>query len=219
MTSIARLGAALLLCCLAPACQYDESNLCGDNQELDEDTGGCRCVADAVLEDRLCHLCPEGEVVVDNACACPDDQVRGEGGACVDKPATLGEACNGADLTCDDPAYPRCQIDDAGSGDGYCTSEGCGDNGECDGGFTCATWESPSYCERPPTGLGTACADQNECAAFEAYVCFPITGECVTELCDLELNDCPVGYSCCDLSAFDPSVTTLCVPDSFSCPG
>ena len=66
------------------------------------------------------------------------------------------------------------------------------------------------------TGLGTPCADDGDCAEFEADLCAlnPLDpeapGYCTFE--DCTPGGCPEGYQCCDLSGL--GLTIACLTDA-----
>lgn len=219
MRNLARasaLVAMLLGVSMASGC-YSSSDQCGDFQVYDTDRDVCTCDDQAILSNGACTLCNTDEVVVDNECACPEGQVHNGEQACVEVPLGIGTPCNDTDMVCQDPNFPVCVEDGEKR---YCSKENCLENDDCGGNFTCALWLDTPICMAAPTGLGDSCSAPAECEELEANICFPLTNECVTELCDVALNDCATGYYCCDVSALDPSVTTLCIPEALigSCP-
>jgi hypothetical protein len=124
--------------------------------------------------------------------------------------ACLGENVCGKKLVeyeemCIMPSTTDTQTDGSDSSD----TGALGDAGESDS----ETGEPPL-----PTGMDDPCTSSDECAG-EADFCLPIkypdpNGVCTTQGCDVELNDCPSGYSCYDLSEYIASLPTVCVDDS-----
>ncbi|MEM6731551.1 MAG: hypothetical protein AAF658_08335 [Myxococcota bacterium] len=200
---------------IASSCIYDPDEVCGSGQRLVNEA--CECRAGFVeLPDGRCEACPENEVVRDGVCDCADGFARDESTTCAEIVAGIGQTCT-TDADCLDPNFPFCAN---AANDGYCTSTGCAMSDECGEEFACNQERSPSFCERPPTGLGLACSSDADCAEFEASSCDTlVTGVCFVANCDLENDECFEGFICCDLSAFVGlgAPPTACVPPG-DCP-
>ena len=192
------LSAPLLL---LASCLVDSDKKCDENQEVR--TGllsGCVCAPDSVLnaEKNGCTECGEHEVVKEGACACEVGYARlSAGGPCT--ASMLGATCD-AQTPCA-PDFPYC------APGGYCTTSACTSSASCPGGYTCDTSGSPSYCIRPPTGLGNACSSPADCAGFEADYCGQ--SSCVVSGCASTV-DCRDTYACCDYRAL--GAKDVCVP-------
>ncbi len=211
-------NATLLASCILffAGCYQGGEDRCGENQTYSGSTQTCECVEGAIVEDGACALCGENTAIVDNTCVCALGYAADETGACVEVPSGLGFDCS-ADSDCTNPDYSHCQDDVDGTN--YCSAQNCSADDDCAAGYACAVWETPSFCERPPTGMGDTCAAPEDCTG-EANLCeSQALNMCITTGCDVADNDCPVGYFCCDISAFGGS--TICAPHSFAatCPG
>jgi hypothetical protein len=205
------LGAALAV---LGGCTVDEADQCGPDMAYSEEQRICLCVDSAIEVAGGCQACAESEVVdrANNECICPEGQVRVDGEVC-QAIAGLGDQCNGNDLTCEDTIYTVCAMsEDAATG--YCTKP-CAEDAECDDAYTCADWEEEPYC-RSFTGQGQACESDADCAGNDAAACDTIQSHtCLVAGCSLELDDCPRGTGCCDLSIYGAG--TLCIPPG-TCP-
>ncbi|MDZ4694002.1 MAG: hypothetical protein SGI86_02570, partial [Deltaproteobacteria bacterium] len=145
------------------ACGFEPENRCSPDQIFNDEINVCVCPPGTMTVDRACISCPSNEKVVGGQCVCADGLQRGPNGVCAQGIPGLAESCvPGGSATCSNPVYPSCNPSSAGGG--YCTSSGCSNDANCPAGFTCATWASPSYCMRPPTGVGKACASPGDCA-------------------------------------------------------
>ncbi|HEY6881196.1 MAG TPA: hypothetical protein VI299_24390, partial [Polyangiales bacterium] len=94
---------------------------------------------------------------------------------------------------------------------GYQASkEGCvpvpPDAGESDAGGGTDSG-SPSA----PTGVGTACTSQADCASFDADFCLPFPGQrfCAVRNCASGEHRCPSDRVCCDVSFANTFFTDL----------
>ena len=73
------------------------------------------------------------------------------------------------DEDCTSSEYSHCQLEGES---GYCTKSDCtAGSDDCPGSYACNDRTDPSFCERPPTGLGTACSSNEDCQDFEASYC------------------------------------------------
>jgi hypothetical protein len=158
--------------------------------------------------------CGDNEVVSGGACVCVEGYTRPSAGeACVPVVAGLGDACDTTLAPCAG-TYSYCHVTESTSG--YCTATGCTSTEECEQGYACERDTSPSYCRRPPIGLGAPCESNAECAGTEATLCDTrFTKTCMVQGCSLSPDDCFEGWSCCDLTAL--GVGTVCVPEG-ECP-
>jgi hypothetical protein len=193
---------------LAPCCLYDPDERCDANQRLEGEL--CVCVEGSVLVDGVCQSCGPHETARGAECVCDPGYVRGPTGECAT--SALGEACAPGETPCAAGTFDTC-IDDPGGA--YCSSTGCTAQEDCPEPYACDTDATPSFCRRPPLGLGEPCASSADCAGFEAAYCELIQSHtCQVADCASD-DDCFVGWGCCDLTPF--SLPTMCVPDG-SCP-
>jgi hypothetical protein len=197
---------------LAQACVYDADDRCDEGQRVEGDF--CVCLEGLVPAEVGCAPCGDHETAVDGACACDEGYARGGEGACEEVSAELGQGCDPSDASGCPDAYPACQASEFDVG--YCTTEGCASDDDCEGGYLCDTRTRPSHCARPTIGLGDACETHEDCADKEATFCVTIMmGGCAIEGCSAPDVGCPPGYACCDLASFGLAV--LCVPEGM-CP-
>ena len=202
------------------SCVYDSSNRCGPHQVLRTDSVAiCVCDEHSASTADGCVPCGPNEIPGANGCQCaPGYDQRGPGEPCtaatnVDSgtgdQSAQGAECDPAANPCTDPTYNYCFVEAGKSG--YCTSEQCTSNDDCNGGYVCDSKVSPSICRRPPLGLGKPCSSTSDCAGTEATFCdVVVTKACAVQGCSLTPDNCLPGYVCCDLSKYGLS-TTLCV--------
>jgi hypothetical protein len=196
---------------LLGGCIFNPDERCGDHQVYDSISLGCKCVAGALASKDGCVPCPANEEPVAGMCACKTGFKRGAAGVCEVSQSLQNTACTGT--TCADAQYSRCAPGPQGTG--YCTSP-CTSTAGCDNGWVCTTWEPTPYCKRPPTGAGTPCTTQAQCAAFDANVCETSQAKaCIVTGCMVTPNTCSGGAVCCDFSMLGGS--TVCVAPG-SCP-
>jgi hypothetical protein len=195
----------LLSGALGAGCIYDGSDRCGKNQEY---SGGfCVCDDRSVLIERQCERCGDNEIPGDGECVCDDGYARGGDGDCVEVVVGLGDPCDD-DADCSDDNATYCAPDPAGGG--YCTLQDCSTFEDCPEDFGCETAGATSYCARPPTGLGTSCSEESDCASFEASFCETLQQDQCLQSCLDEPGVCQGDWACCDFSMFIG--TALCVP-------
>jgi hypothetical protein len=164
------------------------------------DNAVCVCEEGAAPTATGCVPCGEHEVPGSTGCVCETGYARSSGSTCEAVPTALGAACSETE-PCEDATFDHCQL--GASHTGYCTSAGCASSSECVGGYACDTKSQPSFCKRPPTGLGKSCAAASDCADGEATFCDTfMTHVCLVEGCSLESDDCFEGWVCTDLSQF-----------------
>jgi hypothetical protein len=190
-------------------CAIDDGDECGPSMVYSEELRTCLCLDNAIEIEGGCQQCADTEVVdrASNQCVCPEGQVKVDGGIC-QQVAGLGDDCNATDLSCQDTVYSLCAMRE-GASTGYCT-RACAEDVDCDDGYTCADWEAEPYC-RSYTGLGQSCESSADCAGTDAAACDTVqTHTCLVADCSLELDDCPRGTGCCDLSSYGAG--TLCIP-------
>lgn len=192
--------------CALPACVYDSDEPCGGGGfEVYGDSERCVCPEGAITTPTGCIECGEHEVATATACVCETGYSRSGPGEPCEEAAGLGSECDPSASECEAP-FAHCEP----AGDsGYCTSDGCGGDDDCQGGYAC---NADSVCERPPLGLGDSCAEPADCEGTEATFCDTfMTMTCQVQGCSLDPNDCFAGYECCDLSMFGLP-EPLCVP-------
>jgi hypothetical protein len=212
---IAMLGLAALPGLAAPGCLYDSDSRCGDNQSFD----GTRCVCSEGfgLVNATCQACGDHAVGSADGCTCETGYMRLTTDGPCEADTALGEPC-ASDADCTEARYPYCRIEADG---GYCTSSGCTTYADCVGDYGCNTRETPSFCERPPSGLGTPCTSSTECADFAAPYCETVIAHsCLVNDCKVDPNKCHGDWVCCDIALLSQS---LCMPPSEltdgACPG
>jgi len=150
-------------------------------------------------------------VVPDASIAPPDASIQeaGCGEACGPGPALIGQgaACSST-APCQDAIFSYCY---AAAGDaGYCTTSGCTGPQDCTGDYYCDVALTPPVCRRPPTGEGTPCAADADCAGFEASYCeVAVSRTCLLSGCSQALNNCDSTHICCDFSFMQ--LPSLCV--------
>lgn len=214
-------------------CVYDSDKPCGNGQVLyTGGVERCICDEKSYATQSGCVPCGANEVPGTGACICKvgygrtsptaacapcgENEVTDAAGTCACKPgfarATPQDACaamtSGPGASCDtqssacsDATYNVCHAT-AGT-QGYCTNQGCASSADCTTGFTCDLAASPSFCSRPPTGLGKTCTTDADCAGNDATYCDLVkTKGCLVQGCSLSPDNCSEGYECCDLSAY-----------------
>jgi len=203
------LFAPLIWLGLAPACLVDLDDRCGDNQHYDADQASCLCDAAYALQGAECVACPEHEVGSPSGCVCEPGYTRPDPEAACEMAGGLGDECQ-EDADCEDPQFSHCQLP-SGEEAGYCTIADCSTSEDCQGeDYACNTRQSPSFCERPPTGLGKACSSSDDCAGFEAAYCETVSaGSCVVNDCKADPGKCHGDWVCCDIGLLSQS---LCIP-------
>jgi hypothetical protein len=188
------------------ACVYDPNHRCDANQVLAAGTCICDNNAGYANSSNGCVLCGTHQVPGESGCVCASGYAQqSNDGPCEPVPETLGTVCD----TSNSPACADAKVNYcfATSGTtGYCTSSGCSTNGDCTGGYICNTSASPSYCRRPPTGVGEACATSDDCANYEANFCDAMQQKCLMAGCKTSPDDCFPGYACCPLSTMGGSL-------------
>jgi hypothetical protein len=195
-------------------CSVDDADQCGPNMVYSDEQRVCLCVDNAIEVAGGCEECADSEVVdrASNQCVCPEGQVRVDGTTCQEI-GGLGDECNSTDLTCEDAVYTVCAMP-PGAQAGYCTKP-CAEDADCEDAYTCADWEEEPYC-RSYSGAGRPCESDADCAGTDAAACDTFQSHtCLVAGCSLELDDCPRGTGCCDLSAYGAG--TLCIPPE-ACP-
>jgi len=191
-----------------PACD-EVSSHCGEHMVYDAATHLCFCDATSVPVTGGCKPCVAGHEPQGGQCACPAGTAEDASGVCVAVSTAQGAACD-ATNTCDDAVFDVC------GPSGYCT-HGCQSNGDCEGGYNCASQDVTPTCRKPPTGLGTPCSQPADCAGFEASFCESVSlHQCTVISCNLAPNDCAIGWGCCDLRPFG-APAPMCLPAG-ACP-
>ncbi|MFZ5891033.1 MAG: hypothetical protein ACOY0T_08280 [Myxococcota bacterium] len=192
------------------ACTFDADDRCGPHQKFDSDNDRCVCEPSAAYTPAGCVPCGANEMPGNGACVCVAGFTRSlESGSCEPAPAALGAECS-SNQECADATYSHCQLGSSQSG--YCTNTGCASSADCQNGYACDTSASPSYCKRPPVGLGKSCASPDDCAGGEATFCDTFQSHsCLVANCTLMPDNCFEGWACTDLSAFGMPIP-LCLP-------
>lgn len=217
MTQFLSLGiSSILLGPIATGCVYDPNARCEERTELYNDAK-CICSDGFAFTEMGCVRCGRHEVASVAGCVCETGFSReSPAAACVEEPITgQGERCDPDQSDCPDPAFAYCQV--SADGSGYCTQSDCETDADCEGDYVCTTEAAPSYCRRPPTGVGQPCSSGEDCQEYEATYCEAFVSRiCLVQGCSPEANDCFPGNDCCDLSGFGIQ-TTICVPEG-ECP-
>lgn len=182
---------------LGSECDPSDDSACDDpypHCEPAESSGYCTtddCESDDDCEDG--YTCND-----DSVCERPME---------TEPPVPWGTECDPSDSICEAP-YAHCEP--AGSS-GYCTINDCESSEDCEEDYAC---NANSVCQRPPSGLGTACTVPEDCEGNEASYCDPFVMSCQVQGCNLDNDDCFVGYECCDLSTVGVA-EPLCIPEGY----
>lgn len=199
----AGLGAALLV----SGCLVDLDSRCGANQHFDADSQVCLCDAEFARGEDGCVRCGENETGSPEGCVCIEGYSRSSAGAPCVEAASLGQDC-AKDDDCNEQ-YPHCAVE---AGTGYCTLAGCTTGADCPTDYGCNTRSTPSYCERPPEGLGTPCDGAQDCEGFVASYCETVSAHaCLVNDCAPDPDKCHGDWVCCDIGLLQQS---LCIPPS-----
>ena len=114
-------------------------------------------------------------------------------------------------------AGDRCgpnQTFDSSSDACVCAADAPPTNGAC---VPCTATDARAACKKGPTGFGTTCTSDADCAAFEASHCETLQAHvCVVAGCTKAPDTCQGGQSCCDLNGLGIPLT-LCLPPG-QCP-
>lgn len=192
----------------APACLVNLDNRCGANQRYDAENGNCVCAGDFELSGNECVACGENEVGSPTGCVCADGFSRATPDAACEALAGLNQEC-ASDADCGDARYGYCRVE-ADAKTGYCTSSDCSTAADCPEDYGCNTRTSPSYCEHPPDGLGTACKSSADCEGHAAAYCETVQAHaCLVNDCKSDPNKCHGDWVCCDIGLLSQS---LCIP-------
>jgi len=192
----------------APACLVDLGHRCGENQHYDAENVNCACDADFELVDTTCMPCGDNEVSSPDGCVCEDGFSRATPDAACEALAALGQDCK-SDADCGDARYGHCQLL-SGETVGYCTSTDCSTAGDCPTDYGCNTRTSPTFCERPPEGLGNACTSSADCEGHAASYCETVQAHaCLVNDCRADPNKCHGDWVCCDIGLL---LQSLCIP-------
>lgn len=195
------------LALLAPACLVDLDDRCGENQRYDAANANCVCDGAFELAGNACVPCAENEVGSSAGCVCADGFARATPDAACEPLAGLGQDCS-SDTDCGDERYPHCQLE-SDAEVGYCTGLDCSSAEDCPEDYGCNTRVAPSYCERPPAGLGRACSSSDECSETAPYCETVAAKSCVVNDCAPDPNRCHGDWVCCDIDLLSQS---LCIP-------
>jgi hypothetical protein len=214
--TIDRFAAGATFALVASGCIIGDET-CGPHQVgVHEDVVVCICEPFAAPDPdgTGCIPCGANEEIVGDACECKAGFARAADGAdCVESAA--GTPCAG-DASCDDPAFPYCAL--VGGEPGYCTTDDCTANENCPPGYTCEDGEEHRYCRKPPTGLGVACEDDDDCDGFEAQTCESFQEHiCIITGCGTGESTCRNEWTCCDYSLLTTCVSPADMVDG-ECP-
>jgi hypothetical protein len=200
------LSIAAWICAITPACLVDLDQRCGEHQHYDPEQANCACNLDYTLTDGVCVPCGENETSSSDGCVCVEGFTRATPEAACEALAGLGQACQ-ADADCGDERYPHCRLE---AELGYCTGRDCGTAADCPTDYGCNTRTTPSFCEKPPEGLGQACSDSQECEGYAASYCETVQAHaCLVNDCQPDPSKCHGDWVCCDIGLLSQS---LCLP-------
>lgn len=213
--------ASLTVALASVSCLVDLDDRCGEHQVYDAEGARCLCEPRYVLAGATCVPCGEHEVSSSDGCVCEEGFLRPTPDAACEENVALGAPC-ASDTDCADPSFGHCQSAPTADGMGYCTKAGCvAGAGDCPGPYACNTGEEPSFCERPPSGLGNECKSSSDCGSFEAGYCETVLAHsCMVNDCKADPSRCFGDWVCCDIGLLSES---LCVAPSDledgACPG
>jgi hypothetical protein len=191
-----------LIPAMVSGCLYDSATRCDSHQSVEDDV--CVCDEGFALVDGFCVACGVNEVASSEGCECEPGFARADSDDECAPLSGIGEECE-EDLDCTNPEFALCER--TGSTN-YCTSA-CVSSEQCPGEFSCRPTAMGGFCERPPTGLGTACMD-DECDGFEASYCETVVSQsCVVNDCKVDPERCHGDWVCCDIGLLSES---LCIP-------
>lgn len=193
---------------LGAGCVYDSDEPCGPNEVRWQDSSLCTCADGYAYTIDGCVACGENAVSSPGGCVCVEGYARTQPtNPCEPIPEGIGTSCT-TNAECLNPAFNHCQASTSG---GYCTGLGCASDADCSGGYSCNLGTSPTFCQRPPQGVGRPCTSDAVCADSEALFCDTfVSGGCLVRDCTISPNSCFAGTECCDLSAF--LLPNLCIP-------
>jgi hypothetical protein len=202
-------GWVLSLVMSAPACLVDLDDRCGNDQHYDAESETCLCNADFERAGDRCAPCAENEMGSAEGCVCVEGFSRSSADSECKPAASLGQDCD-SDADCGED-FGYCAP--AGEAEhGYCTAADCMTAADCPTDYGCNTRQSPSFCERPPEGLGTPCKAAEDCAGFVASYCETVSaGACLVNDCAPDPDKCHGDWVCCDIGLLSQS---LCIPPS-----
>lgn len=189
---------AVLTCLGLGACLYDPGERCGPVMLYVAASFSCVCEPGAIAVSGGCQRCAADEVVSNGQCVCPTGQTKNASNVCA-VVSGLGDACDTADAPCNSATYSFCAATGSGTA-GTCTKT-CTTNTDCDGAYTCTTWEAQPLC-RAFVGVGAPCTMTTDCVGDANYCDAFQTHSCMIQGCSLTANDCPRGLTCCDFSRF-----------------
>jgi hypothetical protein len=198
----------LSLAFLGQGCLVDLDNRCGENQHYDSEAANCACDTDFARQGNVCARCGENETGSPDGCVCVEGFSRATPDAACEALAALGQDCS-SDADCGDERYDYCRIED-GADAGYCTAPGCNSAADCPTDYGCNTRSAPSFCEKPPEGLGDACKSSADCEGHAASYCETVQAHaCLVNDCKPDPNKCHGDWVCCDIGLLSQS---LCIP-------
>lgn len=191
---------------LVTSCLVDTDHRCGTHQVQQGDL--CACESGFGLVGNQCVACAEHEVGTLTGCECAAGFGRADSSSPCAPTAALGQPC-ASDADCSDVTFQYCRLE----GDsGYCTHADCESSADCVNDYSCNAAADRSFCERPPTGFGQACATSADCANFEASYCESLSSKvCLKAACKADPSSCPGDWACCDIALLGNS---LCLPQS-----
>lgn len=191
----------------ATSCLPENTAQCGTEQGLVD--GACVCPEGYLIRGEECVACGPNEVVQGKQCVCAPGYERDKKDRCqlVAVPApppgtSSAPPCDGGD--CGAPTADA--ADDATA---------CVDTEDCPGNAYCDLTVTPAACREPPTGQGTTCASDADCAGFEASYCETVVSRtCLVSNCSPSLNNCSDDFLCCDFASM--GLPSLCVSKALS---
>ena len=187
------LGLLPLLWANASCLSGEPERECGEGQGYVD--GQCVCPAGYRMDGDECIACGPNMVVSDqNKCVCaPGFDREDNDEPCV---ALAPEPCEGDD----------CEVG----------GDSCTESSQCPSGQYCDMTASPTACKAIPTGEGTPCSSDADCAGLDASYCeLAVSQTCLVQGCDPAfLNSCSDDYICCDFTTYGWG--TLCVSKAAS---
>ncbi|HEU5073051.1 MAG TPA: hypothetical protein VFU02_02745 [Polyangiaceae bacterium] len=208
-------GSVSFLLLVGASCAYDKNNPCGDDLEFDEDNNVCVCPAGTLYSPTGCIECGEHEILQGAECVCEEGYTRGTDNVCHEDMGSGGATSTSTSTTTSTTTAGESGAGgEGGDGAESTSTEGTSTTGsvpDCTVNDDCETNEicDAGAC-RIPDGFGAACTVPDDCADSEATFCDSFQMKCTVQGCTVSPDSCPVGYDCCDLSAF--AFPVMCIP-------
>lgn len=231
-------GTVGFLALAGSSCMYDKNKPCGDDWDVDKDANGnprCVCPEGSVYSPTGCIECGEHQIVQGAACVCEEGFIMGSDNTCQEAPpdTSTTSSTTGAGGTGNSSSSGTTGESGAAgaAGEGGAGDSTSTESTTTDGGSTTSTTGSAPECAanddcdpteicdagvcRLPTGWGSACDTNDQCAGFEAGWCDTYQHACTVSDCTSTPKTCPAAYDCCDLTGFGAGFTIMCIPAGF----